>query len=59
MQCSLRWKPPSAGSRSVMRLPEIGTPAPLFRLPTAQGREIALEDFRGKSVVLWFSKGLF
>ena len=43
-----------------MMPPEIGTPAPLFRLPAAQGTEVALEDYRGVSrVVLWFSKGLF
>jgi len=42
-----------------MRLPEIGTPAPSFRLATAAGTEVALEDYRGRSVVLWFSKGLF
>jgi peroxiredoxin len=42
-----------------LRLPEIGTPAPSFRLPTAAGNEVGLEDYRGTSVVLWFSKGLF
>ena len=42
-----------------MRLPEIGTSAPSFRLATAAGNEAALEDYRGTSVVLWFSKGLF
>jgi hypothetical protein len=43
-----------------MTLPEIGTPAPSFRLPSAAGTEVALGDYRGvKSVVLWFSKGLF
>ncbi|MBM3221121.1 MAG: redoxin domain-containing protein [Candidatus Rokubacteria bacterium] len=42
-----------------MRLPAIGTPAPSFRLPSAQGADVALEDYRGRSVVLWFSKGLF
>jgi peroxiredoxin len=42
-----------------MTLPAIRTPAPPFRLPTAQGHEVALEDHRGRSVVLWFSKGLF
>jgi len=42
-----------------MTLPAIGAPAPSFRLPTAQGTEIALEDYRGRSVVLWFSKGLY
>jgi peroxiredoxin len=41
-------------------LPRVGTPAPLFRLPAAGGREVGLADYRGlKSVVLWFSKGLF
>jgi len=40
--------------------PGVGTRAPNFRLPAAQGSDIALEDYRGKrSVVLWFSKGLF
>jgi peroxiredoxin len=43
-----------------MTVPEIGTPAPTFRLPTAAGTELALADYRGvKRVVLWFSKGLF
>jgi len=43
-----------------MKRPEIGTPAPSFRLPAAAGTEVGLEDYRGvKSVVLWFSKGLF
>ena len=43
-----------------MTVPEIGAPAPAFRLATAAGTEVALEDYRGaKSVVLWFSKGLF
>jgi peroxiredoxin len=41
-------------------LPAIGSPAPLFRLQTASGGEVALADYRGVSrVVLWFSKGLF
>ena len=42
-----------------MRPPEIGAPAPGFRLPAANGAEVALADYRGRSVVLWFSKGLF
>ena len=43
-----------------MTIPEIGAPAPSFRLSTATGTEVSLEDYRGvKSVVLWFSKGLF
>jgi peroxiredoxin len=40
-------------------MPEVGEPAPPFRLASAQGPEIALEDYRGRSLVLWFSKGLF
>jgi len=38
----------------------VGTSAPNFRLASAQGPEIALEEYRGqRNVVLWFSKGLF
>jgi peroxiredoxin len=40
-------------------MPEIGARAPSFRLPSAAGGEVALEDYRGRRVVLWFSKGLF
>jgi peroxiredoxin len=43
-----------------MKLPEIGAPAPPFRLPTAAGGEVGLDDYRGRTkLVLWFSKGLF
>lgn len=43
-----------------MTLPAVGTPAPTFRLPTAAGPDVSLADYRGKkSLVLWFSKGLF
>ena len=43
-----------------MTLPAVGTPAPAFRLPTAAGPDVSLADYRGeKSVLLWFSKGLF
>lgn len=31
-----------------------GEPAPEFRLPADDGREIALADLRGKLVVLYF-----
>jgi peroxiredoxin Q/BCP len=31
-----------------------GSKAPDFRLPAADGREVALSDFRGKKVVLYF-----
>lgn len=38
----------------------IGTPAPNFRLASAHGGEITLEDYRGqRNVVLWFSQGLY
>jgi peroxiredoxin len=37
----------------------VGTPAPNFRLASAQGPEVVLEDYRGRhNVVLWFSLGL-
>src|SRR5262245_59204839 len=37
----------------------IGQPAPALRLPSAQGSEIALEDYRGrKNVIVWFTKGM-
>ncbi len=31
-----------------------GDPAPTFRLPSDDGREIAVQDFRGKHVALYF-----
>lgn len=40
--------------------PSVGMPAPLFRLPTAQGADVGPDDYRGRrNLVLWFSKGLF
>jgi len=37
----------------------VGLPAPGFRLPSAQGPQIALEDYRGrKNVIVWFTKGM-
>lgn len=45
--------------KEVAGILSIGTPAPNFRLASAQGPEIALEDYRGKrNVILWFSLGL-
>ncbi len=41
------------------RMPTIGETAPPFRLPSAQGPDVALTDYRGRRLVLWFSKGLF
>lgn len=38
---------------------EVGQVAPSFRLPSGQGPEIGLEDYRGRSnVVVWFTKGM-
>jgi peroxiredoxin len=36
-----------------------GQPAPSFRLPSAQGPDVALDDYRGKqNLVVWFTKGM-
>jgi peroxiredoxin len=37
----------------------VDTVAPNFRLASAQGHEVTLEDYRGRNVLLWFSRGLF
>ena len=37
----------------------VGEQGPSFRLPSAQGGEIGLEDFRdSKNVIVWFTKGM-
>lgn len=37
----------------------VGELAPSFRLPSAQGTDVALEDYRGsRSLVVWFTKGM-
>ena len=36
----------------------VGRPAPPFRLPSAQGPEVGLEDYRGRNVILLFAKGM-
>jgi peroxiredoxin len=42
-----------------MTIPRIGEPARSFRLPSAQGSDIGLDDFQGRrAVVLWFTKGM-
>lgn len=38
----------------------VNTVAPNFRLASAQGHDVTLEDYRGQqNVLLWFSRGLF
>jgi thioredoxin-dependent peroxiredoxin len=32
----------------------VGGPAPAFRVKTHEGKEVSLEDFRGKKVLIWF-----
>jgi peroxiredoxin len=37
----------------------VGQTAPSFRLPSGQGPEVALDDYRGeKNVIVWFTKGM-
>jgi hypothetical protein len=35
----------------------VGERAPEFRLPSAQGQPVSLAEFRGRSVLLYFSMG--
>ncbi len=35
-------------------IPAEGQPAPAFDLPSTEGRNISLEDFKGKNIVLYF-----
>lgn len=37
-----------------MTTPAIGSPAPSFTLPDADGNQVSLEAYRGRSVVLYF-----
>jgi peroxiredoxin len=42
-----------------MPLIEVGQRAPSFRLPSGQGGEIGLDDYRGRHhVLVWFTKGM-
>ncbi len=37
----------------------VGERAPSFRLPSGQGAELGLDDYRGRSnLIVWFSKGM-
>ena len=40
--------------RSNKKMPKVGDKAPDFRLPAADGHEIALSGLRGEPVVLYF-----
>jgi thioredoxin-dependent peroxiredoxin len=39
---------------ALIELPEVGKPAPEFKLKNDEGKEVNLKDFRGKWVVLYF-----
>lgn len=41
-----------------MTVVKTGDRPPTFRLPTAQGSEVGLDDFGGRSVIVWFTKGM-
>ena len=42
-----------------MSQPDVGQAAPSFRLPSAQGGEVGLEDYAGRrNVILFFAKGM-
>lgn len=42
-----------------MNMIPVGHEAPGFRLPSAQGPDVALEDYRGrKNAIVWFTKGM-
>ncbi len=37
----------------------LGERAPALRLPSGQGREIGLDDYRGRNnAIVWFTKGM-
>ncbi|MCI0338481.1 MAG: peroxiredoxin [Acidobacteria bacterium] len=39
---------------AIAELPEVGKPAPEFRLKSEDGKEVSLKDYRGKWIVLYF-----
>jgi thioredoxin-dependent peroxiredoxin len=39
---------------ALIELPEVGKPAPEFKLKNDEGKEVSLKDYRGKWVVLYF-----
>ncbi len=47
----------AGGPLAEMKQPMLGEPAPAFRLQSLEGRGVALQDFKGKFVVLHFGTG--
>ena len=45
--------------RGGMALPEAGAPAPEFSLPDQDGNTVALADFAGRKVLVWFYSRAF
>ncbi len=45
---------PASAQWGTTDLPQIGTPAPIFELPDNEGQLRALDEFRGRWVVLYF-----
>lgn len=41
-------------ARAIADMPEVGKPAPAFKLKNNEGKEVSLQDYRGKWVVLYF-----
>lgn len=44
----------SMATAQTQQQPEVGKPAPDFSLPTGDGSQVSLKDYRGKWVVLYF-----
>ncbi|MGH3678259.1 MAG: peroxiredoxin family protein, partial [Mycobacterium sp.] len=49
---------PGSGYRHVAGAPGAGAAAPPFTLAASTGKPVALSDFRGRSVLLYFQEGL-
>src|SRR5262245_29526962 len=47
-----------SGYAHVSGKPGAGSPAPAFTLPSSQGQQVRLADYRGRSVLLYFQEGL-
>lgn len=52
---SMHAPPPAADNKTFQSL--LNLPAPEFKLTSYDGREVNLNDFKGKNVVLFFSEG--